>query len=131
MRKQKKQQTLNVRISKAIWNLCNRKKKKLEVTKEWKEQLKNKIIDSICNRCKYCKKPITVGSFSIDHNIALSRNGTNELDNLDIIDLDCNLFKGNLTGKEFSKLVEFLKPFPEMEKILRTRLKMSGFVYNE
>ena len=51
--------------------------------------------------CVYCEKPIVFGKDSIDHIIPLSKEGTNEYNNLAIACLGCNISKGTKSEKEY------------------------------
>lgn len=81
--------------------------------------------------CRYCKEYLTVKTVSCDHGVPLSRGGADDLTNIDLICLSCNMMKGSLTREEFTKLMAFLETEPDIAKILRTRLKMSGIVYTK
>ena len=79
--------------------------------------------------CPYCELPIEWTELSIDHKTPISRGGSNDVSNLVWADLTCNLMKGNLLAEEFKELLDFLKGRPEMLKLLRTRLSISGFAF--
>ena len=79
--------------------------------------------------CPYCKKVIPLFDISVDHILPKSRGGTNDKENLQYVDMSCNYMKGNLLDSEFKDLMNFLSDKPEMYKILKTRLKIGGFVF--
>ena len=81
------------------------------------------------NVCPYCNKIIEPLSFSIDHKIPKNRSGSNELSNLQLIDIKCNKVKGDLTDDEFKQLMEFLKYNPTIYENLYRRLRMAGMVF--
>jgi 5-methylcytosine-specific restriction endonuclease McrA len=96
---------------------------KMKVTKE---QIKERYMTT--GLCTYCLLPLAL-DISIDHIQPRSREGPDAWDNIQFIHQACNLMKGNLTDKEFRALLEFLKAYPEMEKLIKTRLKLSGFAF--
>lgn len=53
--------------------------------------------------CIYCLKPILFGKDTLEHKQPLSRNGTNEYNNLAIACRRCNCRKHNKTEEEFRK----------------------------
>lgn len=79
--------------------------------------------------CPYCVSQVPVNEISLDHIVPLSRGGTNALDNLQWVDLSCNLMKGALSHDEFLTLMRFLKENPNILKIVRSRLLAGGFMY--
>lgn len=81
------------------------------------------------NICSYCNKQIAPLDFSIDHKIPKNRGGSNELSNLQLIDIKCNKVKGDLTDEEFKQLMTFLKDKPEIYENLYRRLRMAGIVF--
>ena len=54
--------------------------------------------------CYLCFKPIVNNDDSLDHSTPLTRDGTNDYENLGIAHLVCNLQKGTKTLKEFSMI---------------------------
>lgn len=56
--------------------------------------------------CYLCYIAIQFGDDSIDHKTPLSRNGTNEKENLDIAHMSCNFRKHNRTEEEYRNLLE-------------------------
>ena len=79
--------------------------------------------------CTYCKNPIPLKEYSVDHIIPRSREGPNTLENIHLICLSCNMMKGNLLDGEYRALLEFLKDKPSIHSILKQRLKASGWMY--
>ena len=101
----------------------------VDLTEDQKAQIASRFSVHLGRMCDYCGEITTVKNLSCDHIIPLSREGTNEQNNLQFICLGCNFEKGNLTGDEYQTLINFLNRHPEMRKIIRTRLKMSGIVF--
>lgn len=79
--------------------------------------------------CPYCLVQIPWRLISIDHIMPKSRGGSNEPENLVFADLECNLAKGNLTGEEFTLLMEFLNQHPALKANLIPRLKAGGIMF--
>ena len=57
-------------------------------------------------RCTYCQALLS-GDFHIDHKTPVSRGGTNELDNLQLLCKTCNLKKSAKTHEEYSILTGY------------------------
>lgn len=79
-----------------------------------------------CNAflCPYCNAPLDVLSMTLDHNVALKANGTNEFNNLVACCADCNNIKGKMTGDDYlmlRKLLRTLAPPAEAEVLRRLR----------
>ena len=53
--------------------------------------------------CYLCEKPILFGDDNLEHKVPLSRNGTNEYNNLGIAHRKCNYRKHNKTEVEYRK----------------------------
>ena len=79
--------------------------------------------------CPYCNKKIEPLLFSIDHKLPKNRGGSNELSNLQLIDIKCNKVKGDLTDEEFKRLMAFLKDNLVIYENLYRRLRMAGMVF--
>ena len=60
----------------------------------------NKLLELQQRKCPCCGKPLE-GSYHLDHKIPISRGGTNEENNLQLLLPKCNLEKYNLTFEEF------------------------------
>lgn len=56
--------------------------------------------------CYLCLKSIEFGKDALEHNIPLSRGGTNEKENLEIAHKGCNSRKKDLTAEEYFKKME-------------------------
>ena len=80
--------------------------------------------------CTYCDKKIPVKKYSVDHIIPRSRGGPpGDITNLQLIDEGCNLMKGNMMDDEFRDLLSYLRDRPIVAKMIRQRLKASGFLF--
>ena len=80
--------------------------------------------------CPYCSKIVPVMELSVDHILPQARGGSNELNNLHYTCLSCNMTKGSLTDDEFKRLLVFLGNNPDLELIIKRRLRASGFMYH-
>lgn len=56
-------------------------------------------------KCAICGKPVKYKKLTIDHNIPLSKGGTNEMSNLQLACRECNLMKSGLNTQEFTRKV--------------------------
>lgn len=56
--------------------------------------------------CYLCLKPIVFKKDSLEHKIPLSRDGTNEYNNLAIAHISCNAKKHNKTEEEYKKIIK-------------------------
>ena len=72
------------------------------------EKLREEIQRAIGESCRYCGKIITAKNFSPDHFVPLSRGGSAQIANIDIICLKCNHEKGMLMYQEFRALLDTL-----------------------
>ena len=80
--------------------------------------------------CPYCRKPIPYLDISIDHIQPKSKGGSSAKDNLVYCDRQCNFAKGDLTGPEFTALMDFLALHPAMqEPVLRRLIAGSARIY--
>ena len=79
--------------------------------------------------CPYCQIKIPYQDISIDHVQPRSRGGSSDPENLVFCDRICNLAKGNLTGPEFTALMEFLSRYLIMRASLLQRLVSAGRMY--
>ncbi|MDG6918418.1 MAG: HNH endonuclease [Nitrososphaerota archaeon] len=81
--------------------------------------------------CTYCGEKIPVRKYSVDHIVPRSRGGPpDDLANLQLIDEGCNLMKGNMLDNEFRDLLAYLSDKPVVGKMIRQRLKASGYLFS-
>ena len=64
-------------------------------------QVRNRLFISQRGRCRYCGRRLSNRRLEIDHKWPVSRNGGNELSNLQLLCSACNLRKGIQTDEEF------------------------------
>ena len=77
--------------------------------------------------CIYCNAVITPKNAGLDHKKPLSKGGTDDLSNLQILCKACNRAKGTMSAEQYAALIKFLQmpPFdPVMAKIVVARLKL-------
>ena len=87
------------------------------------DELRQLMLDSYGKQCKYCDKVLKVDNMVYDHIVPISKQGTSNIDNLQIICRTSNGMKGSLTEENFDVLLEWLKTVPEeLAKDIRIRL---------
>jgi 5-methylcytosine-specific restriction endonuclease McrA len=87
------------------------------------EELRQLLYDYYGTNCKYCGRVLTINNIVIDHITPLSKGGSSNLDNLQIICKTSNSMKGSLTENNFILLLEWLKSLPEeLSKDISIRL---------
>ena len=67
----------------------------------WRKGLKNELMKRQNRICTYCGYRRMATSMDIDHMIPVSRGGSNDKSNLQVICRRCNLRKGQMTDGEF------------------------------
>jgi 5-methylcytosine-specific restriction endonuclease McrA len=87
------------------------------------DELRELVYDVYGTECKYCGRPITIKNLVFDHIIPISKNGSSNKDNIQVICRTSNGMKGSLTEEHFGILLEWLKTVPEeLSKDVRIRL---------
>lgn len=121
-----------------LWykNLTRQRKKAVSMKVSWRRgtgtpMSTEQALAIIANppTCPYCNTPIHWQELSLDHKIPRSRSGADHPSNVVWTDWGCNSMKGNLTDTEFVILLEFLNKHGKMGKLIKTRLKQSGYMY--
>lgn len=87
------------------------------------------VRDAEHTKCVYCGETITLKNMSIDHKTPVIRGGLSGTENLQVICLRCNGRKASLTHEEFTALLKFLEPYPDMKGIVLSRIAMAGSVF--
>ena len=121
----RKRNQFKYRVSTMLQSVKKRNGTKL-IREEMIDALQNALEKGICN---YCNETLLASIASIDHKVPISRNGTSEWENLQIICKSCNTAKGSLTGEEFDAILKVMKEYPEAKKEILKRLKYSGNIY--
>lgn len=79
-------------------------------------KLKRQAVAEKCNwHCAYCGMKLSQETFVIDHVVAKSDNGTNNIDNLLPACRSCNSTKGVKTLEQFRLFTSFRKAIPSPE----------------
>jgi 5-methylcytosine-specific restriction endonuclease McrA len=87
------------------------------------DELRQLMFDSYGTKCKYCDKILKIDNMVFDHIVPISKQGTSNIDNLQIICRTSNGMKGSLTEETFDILLEWLKTVPdELSRDIRIRL---------
>ncbi len=87
------------------------------------EELRQLIFDNYGKSCKYCGKRLDVNTIVIDHIIPISKGGTSNKENLQIICSTSNSMKGSLDEVHFQMLLNWLDTAPEeLKKDVSIRL---------
>jgi len=88
------------------------------------EELRQLMYDSYGSSCKYCGRQMDINNLVIDHIIPISKGGTSNIDNLQVICKSSNAMKGSLDNDNFKLLLEWLNTEApeELKKDLSIRL---------
>ncbi len=87
------------------------------------DELRHLVYNAYGTPCKYCGRSITINNLVFDHIVPISRSGTSNKENLQVICKTSNGMKGSLTEEHFGILLEWLKTVPEeLAKDVRVRL---------
>lgn len=82
------------------------------------EELRQLMYDNYGTSCKYCGRILDINNLVIDHIIPLSKGGSSNIENLQVICKTSNSMKGSLDEQNFQLLLEWLdKEAPEELKI--------------
>lgn len=111
------------RVKRTKHSLVARSKKYNVPCEVTNEQLFQLVYDYYGNQCKYCTKIISINNLVFDHIIPISKNGSSNIDNLQIICKTSNGMKGSLSEEHFGILRDWLKTVPEeLSKDISIRL---------
>jgi 5-methylcytosine-specific restriction endonuclease McrA len=87
------------------------------------DELRQLMYDSYGTKCKYCDKILNINTFVFDHIIPISKNGSSNIDNIQLICKSSNGMKGSLLEDNFQLLLEWLDTVPEeLKKDISIRL---------
>jgi 5-methylcytosine-specific restriction endonuclease McrA len=87
------------------------------------EDLRHMLYDAYGTPCKYCNIILTIKNLTIDHMIPISKQGSSNKDNLQVICKKCNKIKGSLDEEKFNILLDWFKTIPdELRKDISIRL---------
>ena len=94
-------------------SLVNRSKKYNVECNITPEQLRQLMLESYGTTCKFCNKRLDVNTLVLDHKIPISKGGTSNIENLQIICSTSNSMKGSLDEEHFVMLLDWLTTAPE------------------
>jgi 5-methylcytosine-specific restriction endonuclease McrA len=77
------------------------------------EELRELLYKMYGTKCKYCDKILTINTLVFDHIIPISKGGSSNIDNIQIICKTSNGMKGSLQETNFQLLLDWLKTAPE------------------
>jgi hypothetical protein len=104
---------LLTRIDRAVPQIQTRSKKLNVECKLTVAQLRKLIYDSYGQPCKFCSRILVNNNFVLDHKIPISKGGTSNVDNLQLICKSCNGRKGSLLEEDYMNLLKWLETQPE------------------
>jgi 5-methylcytosine-specific restriction endonuclease McrA len=77
------------------------------------EELRQLMHQFYGTQCRYCNKTLDINNIVIDHIIPISKGGTSNIDNLQVICKTSNSMKGSLDEGNFKILLSWLDTVPE------------------
>ncbi len=77
------------------------------------DELRNLVMLSYGKPCKFSGRILTIDNMVFDHIIPISRGGTSNIDNIQILSKFSNNMKGSLLEENFHILLDWLKTVPE------------------
>ena len=87
------------------------------------EDLRELLYDHYGTPCRYCGRTLDMNNLVLDHIIPISKGGSSNLDNLQIICRTSNGIKGSLDESHFILLTDWLQTIPEeLRKDISIRL---------
>ena len=92
------------------------------------DELRQLMYDNYGKNCKYCGRVLDINNIVIDHITPISKGGTSNIDNLQVICKTSNSMKGSLDEEHFQLLLDWLDTAPdELSKDVSIRL--AGGIY--
>jgi 5-methylcytosine-specific restriction endonuclease McrA len=87
------------------------------------EEIRQLIYDFYGQKCKYCDKILNINTFVFDHIIPISKGGSSNIDNIQLICKTSNGMKGSLSEQHFQIVLNWLDTVPEeIKKDISIRL---------
>jgi 5-methylcytosine-specific restriction endonuclease McrA len=105
------------------YSLASRSKKHNVECTVTVEELRELMYSQYGTSCRYCGRKLDINNIVLDHIIPISKGGTSNPDNLQIICKASNAMKGSLDETNFSILLNWLDSIPEeLKKDISIRL---------
>jgi 5-methylcytosine-specific restriction endonuclease McrA len=87
------------------------------------EELRNLVYEQYGKKCKYCDKILKTDTMVFDHIIPISKGGSSNIENIQLICRTSNGMKGSLNEDSFRLLLDWLETVPkELQDDIRIRL---------
>ena len=87
------------------------------------EEIRQLIYNFYGQKCKYCDKILNINTFVFDHIIPISKGGSSNKDNIQLICKTSNGMKGSLSEPHFQMVLDWLDTVPEeIKKDISVRL---------
>lgn len=88
------------RILEPAHSIPRRRVRNFEPVEKWK---KPHVAWRDASRCTYCGRRVTRATRHVDHSVSRLNGGTNHLNNLRLACQQCNLLKGSLNARQFTR----------------------------
>lgn len=76
------------------------------------DELRQLALDAYGTPCRYTQRILTIDNLVFDHKIPISKGGSSNLDNIQIISKFANGIKGSLEEQDFLSLMQWLDSVP-------------------
>jgi 5-methylcytosine-specific restriction endonuclease McrA len=87
------------------------------------EELRELLYKMYGTKCKYCDKILNINTLVFDHIVPISKGGSSNIDNIQIICKTSNGMKGSLSEENFQIVLDWLATVPEeIKKDISVRL---------
>lgn len=77
------------------------------------EEVREIMYENYGTPCRYCDVELDINNLVLDHIVSISKGGSSNKENLQVICSKCNHMKGSLSEKHFKMLLEWLDSVPE------------------
>ncbi len=111
------------KIDSVKYSLVSRSKKYNVECNITVEELRNLVFEHYGTKCKYCDKILKTDIMVFDHIVPISKGGSSNIENIQLICKTSNGMKGSLTEDNFQLLLDWLTTAPkELQEDIRIRL---------